>query len=204
MLLDFVAGREAHQEAVVPGDRVRKALDRQFKFPVLALVFVKRDFLRKSHNWQNVGQQRLLPALDDDVGPDRSRAPTIELRGEIGDHARDARLLQRINEIDELGTPTLRKVDGVELVDLNRQISERDIVDPQWDDELVVLQRFLHRISDRNLVAHAAPAAFAARSGNYRDDLGSLLPDRVFYADPEWRPAGEIEDGNPDLVTVAG
>jgi hypothetical protein len=61
-------------------------------------------------------------------------------------------------------------------------LSERNIVDPHWDDELIVLQRFLHRVGDRNLVAHATVAAFAARSGNYRDNLGSLLPDRVFYA----------------------
>jgi hypothetical protein len=54
-------------------------------------------------------------------------------------------------------------------------LSERDIVDPHWDDELIVLQRFLHRIGDRNLVAHATAAAFAARSAAFFRIASSML-----------------------------
>ncbi len=137
MRLKFVAGREAHQEAIVPGGRVRNGLYRCLELLVLAFVFVERNLFRKPHDRQDTGEQRFFAALDHHVGAHRRLPPAIELGGEVGDDAGDARLLQHINEIDELGTPTLRKVDGVELVDLNRQISERDIVDPQWDDELV-------------------------------------------------------------------
>src|SRR5258707_13140981 len=84
-----------------------------------------------------------------------------------------------------------------------RQVRERDVVDPHGDDELVVRQRLLRRVGHRDLVAYAAAPGVAARPGDHHDDLYRLLPDRILNADPERRPAGEIEDIGPDLVAVA-
>src|SRR6266481_2074760 len=110
MLLDLVGGREAHEEAVVPGYRVRQTLDRFLELPVLALVLVERDLLRKPQDRQDAGQQWLLATFHDDVGPDRGRAPAVELRREIGDHAWHTGPRQRIDEIGKLSAPPLRKV----------------------------------------------------------------------------------------------
>src|SRR5437763_75653 len=75
MLLELMGGREAHEEAVVPGYWVRQTLDRFLEFPVLALVLVERDILRKPQDRQDAGQQWLLAAFHHDVGPDRGRSP---------------------------------------------------------------------------------------------------------------------------------
>jgi hypothetical protein len=118
--------------------------------------------------------------------------------------ARGTPAFERVDEIGKFRAPTLGEVDDAELVYLYRQVREWNIVNPDGNDELVVLERFLHRVRNRDFVANATPVWIAARLGDHHHDFDRLLPDRILDTTPERRSTREIEDVGPDFVAVAG
>ena len=112
---------------------------------------------------RKAGQDRLRLVVDERRGLDRVLTPPLELGRPVPLGTGDAGFLQSVEQLEELASPPLAKIDGVELMDENWKVTEGDIVEPHRDDESRISKRLADSIRDRKLVAHAL--AFASTLG---------------------------------------